>query len=82
MEEPSLDSIVDAFRHGEFLRRSAGVRTASAEEVYGAIAHYLANDAEVCLPDPPKREVGARRRTAASESSREMMRARDEWLTS
>ena len=72
----SLDSIVHAFRRGESPETICqNFELLRLEEVYGAIAHYLANQADIdCLPDSPKREVGGRkaeRRTVASQSSRE-----------
>ncbi len=72
----SLDSIVHAFRRGESPETICqNFEILRLEEVYGAIAYYLANQAgRRGLPDSARREVdrwNAQRRTVAGQFARE-----------
>jgi uncharacterized protein (DUF433 family) len=86
-ERVSLDSLVYAFRRGaspETIRRSFPVLT--LEQVYGAIAYYLAHEREVDAylegserdGDARAEEINARARAAKPELFERLERARIE----
>ncbi len=82
----SLDSIVHAFRRGESPETICqNFELLQLEEVYGAIAHYLANQAEVneyLIRQDEKWAEGRRNAEPLPSDLRErLMRARDELYT-
>ena len=82
----SLDSIVHAFRRGESPETiSQNFELLGLEEVYGAIAYYLANQAEIdaCLLRQNDKWAEGRRSAEPlpSDLRARLMRARDELRT-
>jgi uncharacterized protein (DUF433 family) len=82
----SLDSIVHAFRRGESPETIClNFELLRLEEVYGAIAYYLANQAEIdtyLIRQDEKWAEGRRKTEPLSADLRErLMRARDELNT-
>ncbi len=82
----SLDSIVQAFRRGESPEAICqNFELLRLEEVYGAIAYYLANQADVdryLLRQNEKWEEGRRdAEPLPADLRRKLMRARDELHT-
>jgi uncharacterized protein (DUF433 family) len=83
----SLDSIVYAFRRGqspESIRRSFPLLT--LEEIYGAIAFYLANQTEIdgylIQEEKEFEEMRRNSQTTDTEWHKKMQRARQELLAS
>src|ERR1700686_142472 len=82
----SLDSIVHAFRRGESPETICqNFELLRLEEVYGAIAYYLANQAEIDAYVIRQNEKGAEGRRNAeplpADLRERLMRARDELHT-
>ena len=82
----SLDSIVHAFRRGESPETICqNFELLRLEEVYGAIAHYLANQADIddyLIRQNEKSEEGRRNAQPLPTNLRErLMRVRDELHT-
>src|SRR5271165_573794 len=82
----SLDSIVQAFRRGESPETICqNFQLLRLEEVYGAITHYLANQAEIDAYLLRQNEKWAEGRRAAeplpADLRARLMRARDELHT-
>ncbi len=82
----SLDSIVHAFRRGESAETICqNFELLRLEEVYGAIAYYLANQSDIdsyLIRQSDKWAAGKRDAEPLPANLREkLLRARDEWHT-